>query len=215
MSEALLYPAIVVIGYLIGAIPTGPIVAALYGGGVDLTRSGTRKTGSMNALWTLGRRAAVVVLFGDLAKTIIAVLIARRLAGDGSAQPSAEALAGLAAMIGHNWSIYIGFKGGQGVAILYATLLIICWPAVLIASLSTFAMLKLGRIVSLASLTGTVVTVIVLAVYVAWGRAPLPYLIFDILAVGLIGLRHRDDIQRFIAWTKSNAPWAYGPGTRE
>jgi len=76
-------------------------------------------------------------------------------------------------------------------------------------------MLKLGRIVSLASLTGTVVTVIVLAVYVAWGRAPLPYLIFDILAVGLIGLRHRDDIQRFIAWTKSNAPWAYGPGTRE
>jgi len=115
MSEALLYPAIVVIGYLIGAIPTGPIVAALYGGRVDLTRSGTRKTGSMNALWTLGRRAAVVVLFGDLAKTIIAVLIARRLAGDGSAQPSAEALAGLAAMIGHNWSIYIGFKGGQGV----------------------------------------------------------------------------------------------------
>src|SRR2546430_2775575 len=106
MKELPLYLLLIVIGYLLGSIPTGQMVGTLAGG-VDLRRYGSGKTGATNVLRTLGWGAAVVVLAGDLAKGIVAVLIARWLVRDPNAQPLAEVLAGLAAVVGHNWSIFI------------------------------------------------------------------------------------------------------------
>jgi acyl phosphate:glycerol-3-phosphate acyltransferase len=211
MKELPLYLLLVVIGYLLGSIPTGQIVGALAGG-VDLRRYGSGKTGATNVLRTLGWGAALVVVAGDLAKGIVAVLIARWLvpaAGgstgflpDSNAQPIAEVLAGFAAVIGHNWSIFIQLRGGRGVVVSHAVFILICWPAALITTVIGAIVLAVSRIVSLASLTGAVAGVLVLAIFVVLFHYPLPYLVYGVLAAGLIWLRHIDNIQRLLAGTE-------------
>ena len=196
-----LYLLLVVIGYLLGSIPTGQIVGALAGG-VDLRRYGSGKTGATNVLRTLGWGAALLVLAGDLAKGIVAVLLARWLVRDPNAQPLAEVLAGFAAVIGHNWSIFIQLKGGRGVLVSHAVFILICWPAALITTVIGAIVLAVSRIVSLASLTGAVAGVVVLTVFVVLLHYPLPYLVYGVLAAGLIWLRHLDNIQRLLAGTE-------------
>jgi len=201
MKELPLYLLLVVLGYLLGSIPTGQIVGALAGG-VDLRRYGSGKTGATNVLRTLGWGAALVVVAGDLAKGIVAVLIARWLVHDPNAQPIAEVLAGFAAVIGHNWSIFIQLKGGRGVVVSHAVFILICWPAALITTVIGAIVLAVSRIVSLASLTGAVAGVLVLAIFVVLFHYPLPYLVYGVLAAGLIWLRHIDNIQRLLAGTE-------------
>ena len=211
MKELPLYLLLVVIGYLLGSIPTGQLVGALAGG-VDLRRYGSGKTGATNVLRTLGWSAALVVVAGDLAKGIVAVLIARWLvpAAGGStgflpgpnAQPIAEVLAGFAAVIGHNWSIFIQLKGGRGVVVSHAVFILICWPAALITTVIGVVVLAVSRIVSLASLTGALAGVLVLAIFVVLFHYPLPYLVYGVLAAALIWLRHIDNIQRLLAGTE-------------
>ena len=201
MKELPLYLVLIVIGYLLGSIPTGQIAGALAGG-VDLRRYGSGKTGATNVLRTLGWGAALAVVAGDLAKGIAAVLLARWLVRDPNAQPLAEVLAGFAAVIGHNWSIFIQLKGGRGVLVSHAVFILICWPAALITTVAGAIVLAVSRIVSLASLTGTVVGVLALAIFVVLFHYPLPYLAYGVVAAGLIWLRHIDNIQRLLAGTE-------------
>lgn len=201
MKEIPLYLALAAIGYLLGAIPTGQIVGALAGG-VDLSQYGSGKTGMTNALRTLGLGAAVAVLLGDLAKGILAVLIARWLAPTPDVRHVAEVVAGFAAVVGHNWSIYIKFKGGRGVVVSYAVFVLICWPAALLAAVIAVVVLAIWRIVSLASLVGAVASLAWLIVFVAWQHIPGAYLAYGILAAALIWLRHIDNIQRLLAGTE-------------
>lgn len=201
MNELPLYLAVIVIGYLLGSIPSGQIVGALAGG-VDLSRHGSGKTGATNALRTLGWGAAAAVFLGDFAKGVAAVLLARALVGSPTAQPIAEVLAGFTAVIGHNWSIFIGFKGGRGVVVSFAVFILICWPAALIAMGISAIVLAISRTVSLASLTGAVVGVILLAIFVKWGGYPAANIAYGILAAALIWLRHLDNIQRLLAGTE-------------
>ena len=201
MKELPLYLVLIVIGYLLGSIPTGQIVGALAGG-VDLRRYGSGKTGATNVLRTLGWGPALAVVAGDLAKGIVAVLLARWLVHDPNVQPIAEVLAGFAAVIGHNWSIFIQLKGGRGVLVSHAVFILLCWPAALITTVAGAIVLAVSRIVSLASLTGTVVGVVALVIFVVLFHYPLPYLVYGILAAALIWLRHIDNIQRLLAGTE-------------
>lgn len=201
MNELPHYVILVVVGYLLGALPSGQVVAALAGG-VDLSRYGSGKTGTTNVLRTLGWGAALIALLGDLAKGIVAVLIARWLVPAPAAQPIAEVVAGFAAVIGHNWSLYIGFKGGRGVVTSYAVFLLLCWPAALIALAVAAVILALSRTMSLASLLGSSIGMVLLVVFVVWGHYPLPALVYGILACALIWLRHIDNIQRLLAGTE-------------
>jgi acyl phosphate:glycerol-3-phosphate acyltransferase len=198
MKEALLYLAAAVIGYLLGAIPSGQIVGALAGG-VDLSQYGSGKTGATNALRTLGWGAAAAVFLGDLAKGIIAVLVARLLL---PGQPMAEVVGGFAAVIGHNWSVYIGFKGGRGVVVSMAVFYLLCWPAALIASLVALATVLVWRIVSLASLVGAAAGLVLCVVFVVLSHYPIAVLVYGILAASLVWLRHGDNIQRLMAGTE-------------
>jgi acyl phosphate:glycerol-3-phosphate acyltransferase len=204
MKELPLYLLLIVVGYLLGSIPTGQIAGALAGG-VDLRRYGSGKTGATNVLRTLGWGAALAVAAGDLAKGIAAVLLARWLVhdpNDPNARHIAEVLAGFAAVIGHNWSIFIQLKGGRGVLVSHAVFILICWPAALITTVAGAIVLAVSRIVSLASLTGTVVGVVALAIFVVLFHYPLPYLVYGVLAAALIWLRHIDNIQRLLAGTE-------------
>jgi len=201
MNDALLLVAVVVIGYLLGSVPSGQIVGWLAGG-VDLSKHGSGKTGTTNALRTLGWGAAAAVFFGDLAKGIAAVLLAHVLFGGHAAQHWAEVLAGFAAVLGHNWSIFIKLKGGRGVAVSMAIFYLICWPAALLSTAIAVVVLLVSRFVSLASLIGAVVGLVLLTAFVVWGTTPVPYLVYGVLAAALIWLRHIDNIQRLLAGTE-------------
>jgi glycerol-3-phosphate acyltransferase PlsY len=99
----------VLLAYLLGSVPFGLLVAKGYQ--VDLRASGSGNIGATNALRVLGRKAGAVVLLGDMLKGVIGVLVALKFAG-----PDAGILAGAAAVVGHDFPVFTGFKGGKGVA---------------------------------------------------------------------------------------------------
>ena len=118
--------ALIGLAYLIGAIPFG-ILAGRLAGGVDLRQHGSRRTGTTNALRTLGLGWAAAVFVLDVAKGAVAVLLAQALyqAGPAGSPEWVAAAAGVAAVVGHNWSVFIGFGGGRGVATSAGGLLVI------------------------------------------------------------------------------------------
>ena len=141
-----------VVAYLVGAIPIGWLVARA-GGVRDIRRHGSGTIGATNVLRTLGRLPAIVTLLGDVAKGYAAVVVAGALAGGA---PGALAVAAVAAVVGNCWSVFLGFRGGKGVATgLGALLLLTPWAT--LAALPVFAVvLATFRYVSLASLLATV-----------------------------------------------------------
>lgn len=199
----------VVVAYLLGGVPTGVLVGKFYG--VDPREGGSGKTGTTNVLRTLGRRAAIVVLVGDFLKGVIAVLLARYVffnpdlfhtTSTAAAQtlqawrPWAEALAGLAAVLGHTFSPYIGFKGGRGVATGGGALLMIS-PLGVLFGLIVFALtVWRTRYVSLGSMLGAVSAIVVECVLFFTGNAPLAYLLFVLVGGLTVIYLHRDNIQR-------------------
>ena len=181
--------------YLIGAIPVGWLVARAFGGG-DIRRRGSGNTGATNVLRTLGWMPAIVTLLGDVAKGYAAVVLAERLA-----RPDITpiAVAAVAAVVGNCWSVFLGFRGGKGVATgLGALLKLLPWAT--LAALPVFVVVVATfRYVSLGSLLG--------ALCVPLGAALLGYpAAFNLaalaIAVIVIG-RHHANIARLRAGTES------------
>lgn len=186
------------VGYLLGAIPTGVLVARLYGRD-DLTKTGSKRTGATNVLRTLGKKAASMVFVGDLLKGSLAVVLGGTLApGD----PWGAALAGLAAVVGHAYSPFIGFKGGRGVATGLGALVVVAPAAAGLAILVGLIAIFATRYVSLGSILGTSIGSLALVVWtLASGQAPA-YAAFG-LGVGLfIVAAHHDNIDRLIHGTE-------------
>src|SRR5215471_14393767 len=114
--------AVVIVSYLIGAIPTGLIVVRLLSG-EDIRRHGSGNIGTVNVLRVAGPATAIVVLAVDIVKGLVPVLLATRA----GAPPWVVALGGLAAIAGHNWSVFLRFQGGKGVATSFGVLLGLSW----------------------------------------------------------------------------------------
>lgn len=191
------YAVAVLLGYLLGAIPSGLIVGKL-GKGVDLREFGSGKTGATNALRTLGKVPAALVVLMDLLKGLVAILIAHVLTD----AVAAECLAGLAAAIGHNWPIYAGFRGGRGVLVSYAIFWVLCWPAALISSAIGMTVIAASRFVSLGVLVGTVIAFAAAIPFVVTGHFSPWVLLYAALGAALIVVRHRDNIERLRAGTE-------------
>jgi acyl phosphate:glycerol-3-phosphate acyltransferase len=181
--------------YLVGAVPVGWLVGRAFGLG-DIRRHGSGNIGATNVLRTLGRLPAVVTLLGDVLKGYLAVTLAARLAPD---DPLAIAVATVAAVVGNCWSIFLGFRGGKGVATgLGALLRLVPWAT--LAALPVFVVVVATfRYVSLGSLLA--------AVCVPLGAALLGYpraAVVAALAVALIVVgRHHANIARLRAGTES------------
>ncbi len=191
------------IAYLIGSVPVGVIVGRLVAG-VDLRRHGSRRTGATNALRTLGARWAMVVFALDVAKGLVAVLLARSLydAGSPGSPDWVAAASGVAAIVGHNWSVFIGFGGGRGVATAAGGLLAIS-PLTLAIVVPVVAVLVWRtRYVSLGSLTAAALSVAVAAVLAASGQGSSAAVGYALVAGALIWFAHRDNIERLRAGTK-------------
>ncbi|WP_279164541.1 glycerol-3-phosphate 1-O-acyltransferase PlsY [Thermus scotoductus] len=180
------------LAYLLGSVPAGVLVARTYG--VDIRKVGSGNIGATNVLRALGPGPALVVAFFDVFKGGIAVLIARAVGIEG---PLLGGVA-LAAVLGHNYSLFLGFKGGKGVATSFGTLLFLD-P---ILALWTFpigvSVMLLTRYVSAGSMTGGVAaTVLALAL-----SRPL----WEVVTVGLMALlifwTHRENLKRLQAGTE-------------
>jgi acyl phosphate:glycerol-3-phosphate acyltransferase len=188
-----------VIGYLFGAIPFGLIVGRLTKG-IDLRDYGSHRTGATNALRTLGARAAALVFVLDVAKGVAAVLVGRAVGGDDPLW--AAAIAGFAAIVGHNWSVFIGFTGGRGVATSAGALAAVSPWTILVVFPVVALVIWRSRYVSLGSIVGALLAPIVTAGWVMLGQANVPAVAYALASGLLVTAAHADNIGRLRAGTE-------------
>ncbi|WP_243095008.1 glycerol-3-phosphate 1-O-acyltransferase PlsY [Thermus thalpophilus] len=183
---------VLLLAYLFGSIPAGVLVARTYG--VDLRKVGSGNIGATNVLRALGPGPALVVAFFDVFKGGIAVLIARAVGIEG---PLLGGVA-LAAVLGHNFSVFLGFRGGKGVATSFGTLLFLD-PLLALWTLPIgLSVMLLTRYVSAGSMTGGVAA---LVLSLALGR-PLWEVGTVALMALLIFFTHRENLKRLQAGTE-------------
>ncbi len=141
-----------VAAYLLGSIPFGLVVARLMGG-PDPRQEGSKNIGAANVYRVLGRNAGAFTLFGDIMKGAVPVFLARfGLQGLGGWHEPAVAAVGLAAVCGHIWPLYLGFKGGKAVATSFGVILVICPLAAMALAALYGLVFRVWRISSVASL---------------------------------------------------------------
>jgi len=194
------FAAVVIGSYLIGSIPSGLIIGKLRR--VDIREYGSGNIGTTNVLRTLGARYGALVLIADVFKGVIAVLLARYIIGS----PMSEMAAGFAAVAGHDWSLFLKFKGGRGVATSLGGILpMAMWaPLAAVAGVVIFiALIASTRYVSLASIMGSLSAVVAMAVFMGMDRVPWEYLVYIVVVVALIIFQHRDNISRLLSGTES------------
>lgn len=189
------------LGYLLGATPFGLIVGRLTRG-IDLRQHGSHRTGATNALRTLGTGPAAAVFLLDVAKGVGAVLLVRAAFGDDPLVGWAAAIAGFAAIVGHNWSAFIGFTGGRGVATSAGALGAMSPPSILILAPVVALVIWRSRFVSLGSIIGALGAPIITALLAAVGAATVPAIAFALASGILVTWAHADNIGRLRAGTE-------------
>ena len=191
--------ALVVGGYLLGSIPFGVIATRLAGLG-DIRKVGSGNIGATNVLRTGRKDLAAVTLIGDGGKGAAAVGLAHLLALSQApaAEPLACALAGGAAFLGHLFPVWLGFKGGKGVATFLGVLLAAAWPVGFAACLTWLVMAKLMKISSLAALTAAALS----PLYALGLQRPLPTVVLAAVLALLIFIRHHENITRLLNGTE-------------
>jgi glycerol-3-phosphate acyltransferase PlsY len=190
------YLAVIAIGYLLGSFPSGYVVGRLRG--IDVRQWGSGSLGGTNVLRSAGPWAAILAVLGDVAKGVLAISVARVLVGS----PSAEVLAGLAVILGHDFTIFLNFSGGRGVATTLGALGALYLPASLILALLGLAVIAVSRYASLASLTIAAVMPFVMLYLVLFADKPVWYLVYGLAAGILIVVLHKGNIQRLLAGTE-------------
>jgi acyl phosphate:glycerol-3-phosphate acyltransferase len=180
-------------GYLIGGIPWGVIVARVTGG-TDPRTMGSGRTGGANTMRALGPRLALLSGLLDMFKGTVAVLLARAI----GAGVEIEVLVGLAAIVGHSRSPFLGFGGGRGVAPAFGGLLAFV-PLVALAVIPVFAgVILVTRYSSLGSLTGSAFGGILFAIVIATGGLNPFLYVYAAGGAGLVWLFHADNIARLV-----------------
>ena len=186
-SDALTLAAAFAGGYLLGSIPFGLILGKLAGLG-DVREVGSGNIGATNVLRAGGKKLAALTLLLDAGKGTAAVLIAARFGGE----PAALA-AGLGAFLGHLYPVWLGFRGGKGVATYIGVVLGLHWPAALAFCGVWLLVALVTRYSSLAALAASAATLAILAALGNWPLATLA-LVFTVLLI----VRHRSNIERLL-----------------
>ncbi len=192
----LTYALVLIIAYLLGSVPVGYVMGRLYG--VDIRKYGSGKTGGTNLARIVGWPKTIPVIIGDPAKAAIAILLARYLTHN----EVIAVLAALAALAGHNWPIYIGFRGGRGVGPVVGALIIFEPTIAAIAIVAGVTIALLSRYVSLGSILGSALAIALSIAAALYGAQRLDHVVFVMLACGLIIVVHADNIQRLLAGTE-------------
>ena len=188
--------AAIVVGYLIGAIPSGVLVGRLRG--VDPRAGGSGRTGTTNALRTLGPRWAAAVAVLDVAKGVAAVLVGNLI----GPEPWSGALAAVAAVAGHVRSVFIGFAGGRGAATGAGAMLVLAPLAVLVALVEFALVVWRTRLVSLGSIMAAITVALVAAALYSADWVGLESVVGAALIGLVVVLSHADNIGRLLAGTE-------------
>lgn len=214
---ALMYIAVILIGYLLGSIPFGLLIGRRFANR-DVREVGSGKIGMTNVLRTAGKKAAAISLVLDIGKGVLSVVFAglifhaktQTIGGIFAWNESAKVMAALAAIAGHSWSVFLKFKGGRGVATFFGGLAALYWPAALIGAIFLFSIGFRTKYMSLGSLIGAVTSFILLmSLYVLkidWfyfkKYPPFEYVVFAMIGALFIWFMHRDNILRLYNGTE-------------
>jgi glycerol-3-phosphate acyltransferase PlsY len=184
--------AVVAFGYLAGSIPFAFLLARRRG--IDLRHAGSGNVGAANVLRTSGVPNAVIAFVLDAAKGAVAVLVAQRL----SAEPATPVAGGLASIIGHIYPVWLGFRGGKGVATAGGVFAVLTPAALGIAAAVFVLAIWVTRYVSVGSMAAAVT----LAVTTAAMDVPAAVTVGTVIAAVIIVHRHRENLARLIAGTE-------------
>jgi glycerol-3-phosphate acyltransferase PlsY len=181
----------ILVGYLLGSIPFGVILTRSAGLG-DIRRIGSGSIGATNVLRTGNKKLAAATLLFDFLKGAVAVLLAVKFGPLGAAL-----WAGIGAVLGHDFPIWLGFRGGKGVATSYGVLIAAAWPVCLCVGAVWLIVAGLGRISSLAALISFALAPVFAALLAGSALVKLAL----VIAV-LVFVRHHSNIRRLIAGTE-------------
>ncbi|MBS3872911.1 MAG: glycerol-3-phosphate 1-O-acyltransferase PlsY [Firmicutes bacterium] len=188
------YGVALIVAYLVGAFPTAYVVGKTRN--IDITRHGSGNVGGTNALRVMGVGPGVTVALCDFLKAAVPTYLATQVADIALWQVLTIAAA---TVIGHNWSVYIGFRGGKGIACTIGVSAILYTP-VLLASLAVAALVMyLTRYVSVGSLLMTTLIPVILFLW----RFDAPYIVFALFIMVLAFYRHRSNIVRLMQGTEN------------
>jgi glycerol-3-phosphate acyltransferase PlsY len=203
VSLIIRYLAGIIIGYLLGSIPWGVIISRRVAK-IDVREYGSGNIGATNVLRTTGWKTAILSGALDVAKGALAVILARLIvgksyviAGQFSFGPIlGEVLAGLAAIAGHTWSVFLKFKGGKGVSTFFGGLIVLTWSVALFGGEVFFLGATSTLFVSLGSLAGVVGAYAILIPLTIINHWPIDYLIYAFGGGAMIIYSHRTNIVR-------------------
>ena len=181
--------------YLIGAIPTGIILTKLAGG-EDLRKVGSGNIGATNVYRTAGRTLGIITLLGDCLKGVIPLLVAIHLC---NYQGTSLALVALAAFVGHCYPVYLGFKGGKGVATALGIFLVLSPKSILCALLLFVLLLWYKRYISLASILSAAAIPLLVLLF----ERSFPLVAVALLIAAIVIWRHRANIDRMLSGTEN------------
>ncbi len=211
-----LYFAVVILGYLLGSIPFGLLIARLLAK-KDVRQVGSGKIGMTNVMRAAGRKAAVVSLLLDMGKAALAVIFAGLIFQNYDTVAlipfthieSARMLAALAAIAGHTWSVFLRFKGGRGVATFLGGLFALYWPAAIAGGILMVFIGYITKYMSLGSIIGAVTAFIILmslnvtkTSFLLSDYPAFEYVIFAMIGAIFIYVMHRDNILRLWSGTE-------------
>jgi glycerol-3-phosphate acyltransferase PlsY len=203
------YLVIAIVAYLLGAIPFGLIISRRMAN-VDIRQHGSGNIGATNVFRTLGTRLGMITALLDLGKAMLAVWLSMLIIGDDVFVVAgrdihvqlAQCLAAIMVMVGHNWSAYIGFKGGKGVACFIGGLLVINWMVALLGMAAGIIVVLATRYVSLGSMLASLCVLLALVILALLAIVAPLYALYGLVAAGLIIYQHRSNITRLQAGTE-------------
>ena len=184
------------IAYLLGSINTSIITSKLMIGD-DIRNHGSGNAGATNALRTMGKKGAIIVVIGDVLKTVVAILIAKFILHN---NPSAVYIAGIGAVLGHNFPLYFKFKGGKGI-IVSATVMLFADPVIgIIVMAFALAVMAITRYVSLGSILGAVLFAVLSLIFKTNNT---DFVVFALMLAILAIYMHKSNIARLFSGTEN------------
>lgn len=180
----------IVAAYLLGSISFSYLMGRMLKG-IDIRKHGSGNAGTTNTLRVLGVGPAIIVLALDVAKGIVAVLLPLWMGQD---LLWAQIACGVAVIVGHNWPVFFGFKGGKGIASTIGVMATLAFLPALIAGIIVIAVIAVTRYVSLGSLLFTVLVPVLILVM----QRPWPVFLLGLLIAVFAFVRHRSNISRLL-----------------
>jgi glycerol-3-phosphate acyltransferase PlsY len=194
MDRTTIYIISFIAAYLIGSIPTGIVISKVMGKG-DPRKSGSGNIGATNVGRTSGKLAGILTLLGDVLKGGVPVFLAFQY----YQESLFISLVGLAAFLGHLFPVYLGFKGGKGVATGLGVMVVICPVATLLSAVVFAVVAYLKRYVSLASM----IAAAMLPVFMSFFPRGRNYVGMGVVVAVLIIWKHKDNIKRLVSGTEN------------